>query len=151
MPYWPAYSSSKPYTLLIDNQLTVANSYRDAETQFWIHYLPSVTGSSNPASMILQPSDGLIGEARGDKENHNVHYSTSLSRLRTLAWSMTTLSIVLLLFIIILVGLLIHQRRKQTFSADVTRRSRQTSAKSLARALASSSRNPSLQSSSGLY
>lgn len=155
IPYWPSYTSAKPSTYLIDGQISVLERYGDSSTHFWTRYLPSIASNSASASIVARPphSDKLDNGLSGTSGRDNGYYydRTSVARLRTFAWSMLALSTILLLLIFVLVGLLYYQRRKQTFSAESRQKARQTSARALARALATSARQTGSTSTSALY
>lgn len=157
VPYWPAYSNHRPYAYYIDDQVSIVPSYREAESHFWTRYLPTIASSgaggggssSSSASIVARPPGGGDQSPTFDGREDNAHHyydQLSVARLRTFAWSMLTLSIVLIVFICLLLALLYYQRRKQSFSADSAHRSRERSARALARALARSSRSTSCQS-----
>ena len=161
LPYWPPYTSPRLTTYLIGGGGVggvgaTTDRYADSATHFWTRYLPSIVSNSAAASIVARPpllppsSDKLdhhSGSSGGRTNAGHYYYDrTSVSRLRTFAWSMLALSTVLLLLIFVLLGLLYYQRRRQTFSAESRQRARQTSARALARALATSAQR---QSSSG--
>lgn len=138
------------------------DSYHDSATDFWIRYLPSLSSSSITSASIIDrskwhPSDKNHNNNNGHSEQSDTFGNSirSMTKLRTFAWSMLTLSLILFILIIILMLLLIHQRRRQSFSAETPSSTnvyncgqQQTSAKTLAHVLASR-RTSSL--SSGLY
>lgn len=165
LPYWSPYTTPRLSTYLIGARLSTVDRYADSATHFWTRYLPSIVSNSAAASIIARPpllppsSDKLDHSGSGGRANSGYYDRTSVSRLRTFAWSMLALSTVLLLLIFVLLGLLYYQRRRQTFSAEGRQRARQTSARALARALATSAQRQTASSgatgasgsTSGLY
>lgn len=149
IPYWPAYTSTRPATYLIHNRLHVIEGYRESGSHFWTRYLPSIASKSHSASASIihrPPSNGDDSWPQANSRN-NYYDEHSVTMLKTFAWSMLALSVILASLVLVLLALLFYQRRKQSFSAsDNGERARQTSAKALARALASSA-----SSTSGLY
>lgn len=153
VPYWPVYSNNRPYAYYLDDQVSILPSYREAESHFWTRYLPTIASSpssgSSSASIVARPpgsDQSAFPPSFDGREDSHYYDQLSVAKLRTFAWSMLTLSIVLILFICLLLALLYYQRRKQSFSAESAHRVRERSARALARALARSSRSASCQS-----
>lgn len=96
-PKWPKFDPDSMYYYRIGEELQIDSHYRQSEAFFWTHHLRNVSGQGGPLSMAQIDTRPLY---------------------RTLAWSMMAVSLSLFILILILLGILYFQRRRQSFRAQ---------------------------------
>lgn len=96
-PEWDRFDPDSMRSYRIGRDLMKGSAYRQRESYLWSHHLRNVSGL-DPMSLAQTDSQPLL--------------------YRTLAWTMIAVSIALLVMILVLLGILYTQRRRQTFRAD---------------------------------
>ena len=136
VPFWPSYSVNKPVTYVIGKDIHVHSELeKTGSAYFWNRYIPSVIAQGASAPIQSNLNNDWSGR---EMEMINSSPDGSVAKLKIFAWSLLSLSIVLILMVITLTILLIYQRKKHTFQATGSSqyRVRETSARALRRAAA---------------
>jgi len=122
-PRWQRWDPESMVYYRIGGELSLGNYFRQPETYFWSHHMRNISGvAANGTFVGVGPGSLGLAGGSGGPGGRGPPLSGSLVSgrplYRTLAWSMVIVSVSLFVLILILLGILFLQRRRQSFRAQ---------------------------------